>query len=178
MPQTSVTVRPTQAFIGMLGDTAYSKNAEAYVNSEASAEIAWGFMVKQGATDTSALLLSAGTDVDKLIGIVAYSQAYDKPNELGAWGLLPKITMGVLKKGQIWVPVDEAVTPASPVRVRNNTNAGANGTLLGPGSFRTTASAGNTILCSSFMRFKTTTTGAGIALVEFDMTMRRLAVAD
>lgn len=178
MPQTSVTVRPTTAFIGMLGDTSYAKNVESYVNQEASAEIAWGFMVKQGSTDTSAILLTAATDVDKLVGIVAYSQAYDKPNELGDWGLKPKVTLGVLKKGQIWVPVDEAVTPASPVRVRNTTNGGANGTLLGPGSFRTTASATHTILCSSFMRFKTTTTGAGIALVEFDMTMRRLAVAD
>lgn len=171
MPQTSVTVGMTRAFAGMLGDVAYSKNCQSYVNSEASAEIPFGVMVGQGATDDTCLKLAAITD--KMIGIVAHSHAYNKDNELGTTGLKPKVTVDVLKKGTIWVPVEEAVTPASAVLVR----AVAAGAEVA-GAFRDTADASDLIDCSAFARYLTTTTGAGFALLEFDMTMRGADVID
>lgn len=172
MPQTSVSTAPSVAFAGMLADAANTEDVDSYVSEEASAEMPFGAMVCQGASDDTCKIFGANTD--KMVGIVQHSHAYQIANELGAVGLKPKVTIGVKKRGKIWVTVDEAVTPASAVRVRNDANGGANTN----GTFRTTASAGHTMNISSFARFLSTTTGAGVALLEYDVTMRSGATAD
>lgn len=176
MAFTQVNTAMAVAYAGELVDTDNGET-DSYIQSEASAVVAFGTAVKQGATDFTALNLT--TTADKLVGIVRKSDAYNVDNELDqvAGGLKPKTTLGVYKRGKIWVNVDEAVTPASPVRIRTDTNAGAAGAINGPGSFRTTASATHT-MTAPWARFLTTTTGAGLVQLEFDITLRALSVAD
>lgn len=163
IPQTSVSEAPTAAFQGMLADTGPNNDVASFVN-ESTSEIPFGVMVMQGTADDQCKPLAATTD--KLIGIVVHSHAYDKDNELGSTGLKQYVSVGVLRKGRIWVPVEEAVTPASSVLVR----AVAGGSEVA-GAFRDTADSTDCIDISQFARYRSTTTGAGLALVEIDMTM-------
>lgn len=166
MPQTSVSAAMTEAFQGMLGDASYHKHVESYVNEESSAEIPFGVFVKRGTAANTAIKLTATSD--ELEGVVVHSHAYDKDNELGTTGLKPKVTMGVLARGRIWVPVEEAVTPASSVLVR----AVATGSEVA-GACRDTADGSDCIDISKYARFLTSTSGAGIALLEYDVIARK-----
>jgi hypothetical protein len=164
-PQTSVSIQQGVAFDGMLGDASMLKDCRSYVNEEASAEIPFGVMVAQGTGDDGCLKLAATSD--KLIGIVVHSHSYQKDNELGSTGLKPTVVLSVLTRGKIWVPVEEAVTPASDVLVR----AVAGGSEVA-GAFRDTADSTDCIDISSWARYLTSTTAAGRALLEFDVTNR------
>lgn len=164
MPQTSVSLAMAVAFDGMQVDGGECR-IESYVSEEAADEIPFGVCVKQGTADDQCLKLTAITD--KLIGITVHSHAYQKDVEIGTTGVKPKMTLGVAVRGQLWVPVEEAVTPASDVHVR----AVAAGAEVA-GAFRDTADGADTIDISAFARFKSTTTGAGRAILEFDFTNR------
>lgn len=166
MPQTSIA--PMQAgFAGMNGDSTNSE-ADSYVSEEVSAEIPFGVMVAQGTSVSGAKLFAS--NADKMIGVNQHNHYYHNPSEIGLVGIKPKATMAIKKRGKVWVTVDEAVTPASPVRVR------ATGATAG--TFRTSAVAGQTVNMSSFARFLTSTTGAGVVLLEFDITMRNITTND
>lgn len=170
MPFTSVATSMTKAWAGLHADNG-AKDVRSFVSAEASAEIPFGVMVAQGTADDQAILFAS--NANKMIGIVAHSHAYQQPLELGATGLKPGVQIGVVEKGRYWVKVEEAVTPASPVRIRC-TAAGA-----GAGSFRTTsAGAGLSINISSFARYLSTAALNGFAIVEIDMLMRSGAVND
>ena len=168
MSQTTVPANQAVSYAGMLGD-ATTDNVDSMVSTEASAEVPFGVMVQHGTADTDAKLLSATSN--KLAGVVLQSHAYAVGTELGTVGLLPKASLSVLRQGKVWVNVEEAVAVGGAVRVR----AAGTGTK---GGFLTTASATNTIDCSKFCRFLTSTSGAGLALVEIDMSGAAGAVAD
>ncbi len=172
-PQTSVSA-PSVAFAGMLGDTNMVKYVRSYVNEEASAEIPFGVMVKEG-TDPSkqAKALATGDTAVKFLGVTVHANSYAKPEELGDDGMKPGVVMGVLVEGTIWVPVEEAVTPASSVLVRII----ATGDEVA-GAFRDSADASDCIDVSGFCRFLTSTTGAGFALLQVNMANRAEKAAD
>ena len=163
MPQTSVSLKPAVSIAGMLADASMVKDADTYTNEEASAELAFGRMVKQGTADDQAKVFAAQSD--KAVGVVLHSHAFAKDDQLGTTGLKPKVSFGALQKGKVWVEVDEAVSPADAVRFRATSSGGT------PGVFRKTSSAGNTILVNSG-RWLSTTSGAGLALLDLDMTGR------
>jgi hypothetical protein len=149
---------------------------DSFVNAEASAEIPFGVMVCQGATDKAALKLNTSAAAmagDVLLGVVVHSHAYAVSGELGTTGLKPGVIMSVLRKGRVYVQVEEAVTPASAVKVR----AVAAGAEVA-GAFRDTADSTDCVDCSSFCRYRTTAAAAGFAELELDMTGRNTAVAD
>lgn len=164
MPQTSVLDSPAVGFAGMLVDSSESDVAS-YVNEEASAEIPFGVMVQQGTLDTDALLVAVQTDIP--IGVVVHSHAYAKDDELGTTGLKPNVTLGILKRGVIWVTAVDAVTPADDVRY---TEAG--------GGFLTTAAGGVTVSCAEFARFLTTAGAGELVQLEIDMTGRGARTSD
>lgn len=170
MPQTSVPTAMTAAFDGMIVDSEPFVE-RSYVSEEASAEIPFGVCVKQGTGDNGALKLTS--TADKLIGLVRHSHAYNRDNELGSTGLKPYVTLGVVTKGVMWVPVEEAVTPASAVLVR----AVATGNEVA-GAFRDTADGSDCIDVSAFCRYLSSTTGAGRAKLAFDFTMRNADPVD
>ena len=168
-PQTSV-ADPALAIEGQLVDS-YPHEISSYVSEEASDEIPFGVMVKQGTGDAQALKLAAQADVP--IGVVVHSHAYAKDTELGSTGLKPKVTLGVLTRGRIWVKVEEAVTPASVVRYR----AIAAGAEVA-GAFRDTADANDTVACTNFARYITSAAASGLAILEIDMSGRGSRTSD
>ncbi len=175
MPFTSTKLKMDEYLAGMPVDNS-DHDTESYVNEEASAELPWGVALVQGTADRGAKLAAA--QANRIIGVARREDAYGKDSELGSTGLKPKVSVSVTRRGKLPVLVNEAVAPTSPVRVRMTTNAGANGTNSGPGTFCTTASAGHTVLISSGARFLSTTAGAGIAILAFDFTPLSVAVAD
>ncbi len=174
MPFTGVNLRAGAITAGVASDNTKIRG-RAYVNAEASQEMPFGTMLVQGTGDDEAKVFAA--PANKMIGVLRNQFAYAVPTELGTIGLKPKTTLGVAQNGPIMVVVSEAVTPASAVRVRGDTNAGALGAVNGPGTFCTTASAGHTVRLP-FARFLGTTTGSGVVEITYDMAMRDTAVAD
>jgi hypothetical protein len=178
MPQTSVLTSSIAAIAGQLADNGRDMNIASYFSQEASLQTMFGTVVMQGAADYGCNLLTAG-NVAKILGVVVYSVAYQKGNELGAvadangkLGILPTIAMNVLKRGRIWVLCEEAVTPASTVRVRC-TNAGN-----GQGTFRTTSAGGGLSMVLVGARYLDTASAAGFSRVEFDVLNRNNFTAD
>ena len=178
MPQTVVNTLPNVAIAGQLADTGRDTNLASYFSQEASLQMQFGAMMMQGADDFGDNILTAG-NVAKMVGVVVYSGAYQKGNELGAvadsngkLGILPTVTHNVLKRGRIWVLCEEAVTPASVVRVRC-TNAGN-----GAGTFRTTSAGGGLSMLLVGARYLDTAAIAGFSRVEFDILARNTFTAD
>ncbi len=173
MPQT--TVNDTQSvalFEGALADSSRPE-CESRVNEEASAEIPFGVMVAEGSADKQKGALNLSAQADKLAGVVTHSHAYNKDNELGATGLKPDVVMTVLRRGVVWVKVEESVTPDSPVRVR----AVATGSEV-PGAFRTSQDLTDTIDISSFARYLGSASAGGLVKLWIDMLDRADAVLD
>lgn len=168
MPQTSVTTQ-AEGFPGLLVDLR-DRNIESKVSEEASAEIPFGVMVKRGTAREQVKLMTAITNL--CAGIVVHQQ-YARDIEVGTTGIKPKVSIGALQQGCIWVYSEEAVTPALAVRVR----AIAAGAEIA-GSFRVTADANDCIDLSKLARWRNVTTGAGIAQLEIDMNNIALAVPD
>lgn len=180
MPFTSTKTAPDGPFAGK---PAQAKKLPymSYRNAEASQELPFGTMAIQGTGDNDAKVATATTN--KMIGVVANEYRYAiarnqaGPSDLGTIGLKPNASVLAAQEGPITVVVGEAVTPASAVRVRMDTNAGALGTANGPGTFCTAASVGHTVRLP-FARFLTSTTGAGLVDVDLNMAMRDTAIAD
>jgi hypothetical protein len=157
--QTSVSNAPNAALqAGQVADLCPLNDVMSYVSAEASAEIPFGRMLVQGTGDKDAKLMAA--QADAMIGISVFSQAYNRDNEIGATGVKPKMTLGVMTRGRIWVQVTADVTPASVVRVHKT-----------GGTFQDDSSAGNTVVLKN-ARYLTTTLANGLALLEFDILGR------
>lgn len=172
IPQTSVTATPTLGKAGLIADMSPNADVRSYAN-ESSSEIPFGVMVKQGTGDDQCLPLESGDTAPLFIGVTVYNPSAAKPYVLGDTGIKQYGTLGVMQKGVIWVPVEEAVTPASAVLVRII----AAGSEVA-GAFRDTADASDCIDISSCARYLTTTTGAGLAQLQFDITMRKEKAGD
>lgn len=179
--QTSVLTTPVIAFAGIVADDSYVKDIASYVNAEASLQMPFGTVVMQGTNDTDCLTLTA-TNVAKIIGIVAYSAAYQRNTQLavtadanGRLGLVSGTIVQVLKRGRIWVKVEEAVTPASAVRVRCTT---AGGGSYGSGAFRTSSAGAGLSMALVGCRYLDTAGIGGFARVEFDSLLRNQFTAD
>jgi hypothetical protein len=112
--------------------------------------------------DTQAALPSATGEV--LAGVVAHQQAREDFSLAGDLMLADGEPASLVRKGRVWVSVEEAVTPGDDVFFRHT--AGGGGTELGV--FRTdadTASA-DQVAGASWL---STTAGAGIALLEINI---------
>jgi hypothetical protein len=175
--QTTVANRMTRGFPGMIADSSFLKNVRSYVSTESSAEIPFGVMVVEGTDPATHAVLphtSASASEQKLLGVVAHSHAYAKPQELGDSGLKPAATLGVLTHGVILVRIEEDVDPGDHVRVR----VVAGGSEQA-GEFRATADSTDCIDISAFARWVSSGTAAeGFAELEIDMTNRASASAD
>lgn len=164
MPQTSVPANMVIGTEGALADLWTEENGvvESGVSEEATAEIAFGLAVKRGTADDGVLLLTAITE--SIRGVVVHSHLYSKPDELGDTGLKTKVSLDLLRFGQIWVIAETNVTPASGVFIR----AVATGSERA-GAFRGTADGTDTIDASAFFSWKSTTTAGDPALLEVNL---------
>lgn len=121
MPQTSYAAGIVAGFPGMLYDTGV-KDAVTMAQGEASAEIPFGVVVAKGTGDVKAKLPASAADV--LAGIVLHSNEYHKTSELGDTGLKPKVPMSVLRKGRVYVLLEENVSKGDPAFVRHTAKGG------------------------------------------------------
>jgi hypothetical protein len=173
MTQTSVSTSRQRAFPGMLVDTSLLKNGESKVNSEASAEIRFGIMVKVDGSDNEKVKLVAAITGETLAGVVVHNHAYAKDDELGTTGIKPKVSLTTLTRGRAWVIVEADVTIDDPVHLRCIANGG-NTTL---GAFAIAQDGVNTKDVSGFCRWlgsSVTYTPSGgsaikVAPLEFDL---------
>lgn len=164
MPQTTVLDRMTVAVAGMPGDEAGGLyEYESGHNENASASLFFGRMAKVGSEDDGAATISAATDLLK--GVLVRTDGREPSVELAADGGLAVNMMGTfMRRGRIWAEVEEAVTPASVVRLR--VVADTEGPV---GRFADTADAGKTVKLNSARYLSTTTAAGELVLVEFDL---------
>lgn len=165
MSQTAVTNQDTTPFAGKVV-TAEPGSPRSYTSQEASAEIPFGVLVVLGTDEDAGALLPDGSDVP--LGVVCHSHAHAKDTELGATGLKPKATFGVLRKGVIWVATEDAVGPGDAVRVRKVAGVGEQ-----LGAFRAAADSTDCSVLTG-AAWLTSTSGAGFAQLEVDMTAATL----
>jgi hypothetical protein len=162
MSQTAYTATMTAAFVGMIADITESE-IETYANGEASAEIGFGFGVKQktgAGTDEQAILPTAQGDA--LVGVVTHSHAYAVGGnlpELGTVGIKPLVPMNVMREGRVWVQLQSGVSVSKGDRAHYNWN---------DKTWRNSASGTDTIDCTAQAVFRSTAAAGGIALLEVD----------
>lgn len=155
------------------GDLAEMTPHQAESLQVATAAITPGKMCEYNGTAGQMTVLTGAADVD-LAGILLRSHAHVPGIDLDTNGDLKVGVVGsVLRDGVVAVFSEQAVNPSATVRARHTTN----GASLA-GNFRTAAVVGETFNISSFARWRSTTTGAGVALLEIDMTNSSGATAD
>lgn len=127
------------------------------VGKVCDADMTVGVAVAPGATDESCKVPASAADVDNALGVAVY---HPFRQVLGAGGeeYADGQVADVMIDGEIWVVVEEAVSPGDPVFCRHTANGG-NTTL---GAFRTDADTSNAAAFDG-ARFASTTSGAGIA---------------
>lgn len=166
--QTSMTTTPAAAYAGMVSETVPGfKDLISKVSANAS--ITNGVFVIQGASDDGECdLPSASGDVTA--GIKGLGVAIFDPTLMTTWppGTTSPYPVGqavaVLRRGRIWVAVEEAVNAGDQAYVRYSSGGG--GTQLG--AFRKSADTA-TAAALKGSRYMTTTTGAGLALLEINL---------
>jgi hypothetical protein len=179
--QTEVLSAMPIAVPGMLADLHTDEDGDVVsaFNEEASDEIPFGVMVKGGTADDSVKNLA--TTADLLKGVVVFANYFDKPIQLGDTGLKPGVAFGLLRRGHIYVRVEDAVTPASEVHVRVTTG-GSNGYgdagAETAGAFRGSDDGGDTIDITAFAKYLTSADVGEIAVVSIDMDNASLSTAD
>lgn len=165
--QSSYTQNMTKAFAGMLADSG-DHDVIAMRNDEASASIAFGRAVKFGSTTdgTSAKLPDSENAV--IAGIVMHSHAYsNSPNgDLDSTGLKVGATMNVLRKGRMWVTVEDAVIPGDRLWVRGV--AGGDPEFLG--GLLPADDSTDTVDCTGQGQFLTAAAAGALAVLEVDFT--------
>lgn len=168
MPFTSVLSNLSPLAIkGMAYDNTWV-DGDSFVNGEVSAEIPFGVFVKQGTDVKEILKLTAITE--KVVGVTLYKDVYQKDVQLGTTGVKIDNVMCVAPRGRLWMWAEEAVIPTDPVMIR----AIAAGSEVA-GDVRTSADASDLIDARHFARFITSTTAAGLVVVEFDLAARTKA---
>lgn len=171
-PQTSIATR-AKAVPGQLYGSGHV--IEPATNEEASAGIAFGVMVKNGTAGSNPNLVKLLTATsEKLAGIAVFNHYYNRDTEVDTDGLQPDAVFGLLRKGQIWVKIEETVAVGDPVRVRAVV-AGAEQA----GAFRTSADSTDCFDISTFAQWRQGGTASeGVALLEVDMANAGLADPD
>ncbi len=163
MSQTSYTVNQLTAFAGQLGDIG-PHDIGSFVWKYSGALPAGVGVVQDTTSDASIKVPGASGDVtsELFMGVTVLSQAHE--NLVSGGGSYEQHdAVSVMKKGRIWVQVEEAVTPVSPVYVRFASGAG--GTQQG--SFRASADTATAAQLSK-ARYLTSAAAQGFALVEIN----------
>lgn len=173
MPQNESTTIFAQAFRGMEPD-ASRNTGDMYitrVSSETVKQVPFGFLVMQGTADDAGKQFTSQTG--EPIGILPYAAVYQVQKELGLiadsdgnLGVLPGVLMSIKRRGRLWVAIDEDVSNKAAVRARTTVVS-----TQGPGVFRKTANAGDTIVLTKVARWVGTHLAAtGYGLLEYDFT--------
>jgi hypothetical protein len=163
MSQTSIPSALGIGIEGALADMADYQTTTGF-QAEASAEIPMGVMLAKGSGDRSVILVAAANA--KLVGILMHDHSIAGSALTGTTGVKPKCPVSVLRKGRVYVKVEENVVAYDRAHVRYA--AGAGGTQLG--AFRKSSVANETIDISAQAQYLTSASAGGLAVLEIDLT--------
>lgn len=165
MSQTSYSTNQLVAFAGQLGDIG-PHDIGTFVNS-VLASVPFGVAVSMdpASGDGHFKLPAASGDLVRnlLLGVTAATQAIENLGSGGGYKI--NAAVGVMKKGRVWVQVEEAVVAGDPVFVR--IASGAGGTQLG--SFRKSADTATASQVLEGMQYLTSAAAAGFALLQINL---------
>jgi hypothetical protein len=117
--QTSVSTTPAVGAAGDIADLSTAGgagNVSRGTNAEASDELAFGLMVAKGTEDGE--VIRPATIASVPVGVAVRGHDFAQDAELGATGVTPGHTLGVLRRGRVFVTTEDAVTRSSGVHVR------------------------------------------------------------
>lgn len=161
MSQTSYAVDMSPAAAGMVADSGVM---DVMTGENVAEAIPFGLFVSRDTAGDHRIKLPAAaadiTDVKKARGVAMNQQAIES-SASGDPQYPIKSAVPVLKKGRIWVKVEEAVAPTDTVSIRHA--AGGNGV----GSFCKTADGSRALLAGA--KYLTTAAANGLAVVEMDL---------
>lgn len=163
MSQTAYAVDPALAFRGMLGDPNDDSFAIPLANGAAAA-VGFGIAVRRDATnpeDQFDVFNATGQDC---VGVLVHTHAQENPDLADPLGVDQLEVASVLRRGRIWVVVEEAVAVGDPVFFRHT--AGGGGSEIG--AFRNDA---DTATCDQLTQaaWLQGSAGAGVALLEVNV---------
>lgn len=161
MPQTSFASSYTAAHEGALADSSAS-DIVSKCNLEASANLAFGEAVRDGAGAAGAVKFSGASQV--LLGVVVFEQK-QTAQLAGTGAVAPTETANVLRAGRIWVKAEQAVALNSPVFVRHT----ANGGTTAPGRFRIDIDTANATAVPGARWVTTTSAADQLAILELNL---------
>lgn len=164
--QTTYQKIPDPSFQGMLADNGLHDVASAAYEAKAAGSAPFGVGMVVGSSDAQCALPSGANDV--FLGVAAHR--FIAPGTVGSnaftgeQGIEDTQTVDALRKGRIWVVVEDAVDPGDSVFVRHTANGAGK---LQLGAFRGADNdGGKAIDVSAFCAWRSTTTGAGLAVLE------------
>lgn len=163
MSQTTYSVDPALAFRGMLGDPNDDSFTIPLANGAAAA-VGFGIAVRRDVTnpeDQFDVFSATGQDC---VGILVHTQAQQDPTLADPLGVTLLEVASVMRRGRIWVRVEEAVAVGDPVFFRHT--AGGGGSEIG--AFRNDA---DTATCDQLTQaaWLQGSSGAGVALLEVNI---------
>jgi hypothetical protein len=178
--QSSYADAPPVAYAGLIADASWVEDAKTLTSAEASASIPFGVAVafKPSPTyDTDATMPANSTD--KLAGVMIAQPGYARTftatepdgtagtvGELDGTGVKPGAVLAVLRKGRIWVKVEDGCAVGDRPYVRYSANGG--NTQLG--AFRSTDDSGHAINAQKLGQYLTSCGAGGFAQLEVDFT--------
>ena len=159
MPQLTIQSDPHPSFGGQIAYPMLPRVVVTRaVDPAVTPGIGFGLAVVRASNLTVRPPAAAGDVTDGFVGFTVRQEYHE---DTGGVGYLPRTPIPVMRKGYIWVEVEGAVTEEAPVFAR--TAAGPGGTTLG--ALRADAD-GATATAVPDARFVTSTTAAGLAIVE------------
>lgn len=165
MSQLSYSTQQLVAFAGQLGDIG-PHDIGTFVNT--TTVLPFGLAVSQdvSAGDGKWKLPASSADLVRslLLGVSVATQGNE--NLVGTGGsYVAKSAASILKKGRIWVQVEEAVNVGDPVFVRFASGGG--GTQAG--AFRKSADTATAAAVSEGMKYLTSALAAGFVILEVNL---------
>lgn len=175
--QTSYSFDMSAAYAGLLISTVDGgilpfRNNQADTGVALTDEMAFGRAVAfEGSTDDKGAKIPSGA-TDKIAGIVVKSHAYGIApyGDLGTIGVKPGGTVSVMRKGILWVVVEDGCAPGDRLWVRRT--AGGDPEFLG--GLNNADDSTDTIDCTSQGVFLTTASAGGLAKLEVDFTAKQV----
>ena len=163
MSQTSYSIQAPVAFAGLLGDSGGDTHLRSRAVEDA-AGVPAGVMLVDGTDPETQALLPSSTG-QALQGIVAHQQAREDLALAGALMLSVGETASLVRKGRVWVVVEEAIAVGDAVFFRHT--AGGGGSNLG--AFRNDADTASADEITAGAAWVVGSAGAGVALLEINL---------
>ena len=162
MSQTSYSVNPDLGFRGLLGDPNDDSYAIPMANGS-GATVGFGIMVRRDASNLEDQFDNFSATGQTPLGVLVHTHAQQDSSVAGSGGVVSLEMASVLRRGRIWVAVEEAITVGDDVYFRHTSGTGTE-----IGAFRNDA---DTATCDQITNAEWLqgSTGAGVALLEINI---------